>query len=62
MPFLLAGYERLHPAAGPLPAGLAFGIIGAGALACVGSGYLAQRGARGGRPGWRCGFPGRAVC
>ncbi|TGE25139.1 MFS transporter [Hymenobacter aquaticus] len=43
VPLLLSVYQRLHPAAGPLPAGLAFATIAAGAGACVGSGYLAQR-------------------
>ncbi|UOQ50766.1 MFS transporter [Hymenobacter cellulosivorans] len=43
VPLLLTIYRQLHPELRELPAGLAFGAIASGALACVGSGYLAQR-------------------
>ncbi|TGE29335.1 MFS transporter [Hymenobacter metallicola] len=43
VPLLLTTYRQLHPALPVLPAGLAFGTIASGALACVGSGYLARR-------------------
>ncbi|PJJ59542.1 MFS transporter [Hymenobacter chitinivorans] len=43
VPLLLTVYRQLHPGPAELPAGLAFGVIASGALACVGSGYLAQR-------------------
>ncbi|WP_188562472.1 MFS transporter [Hymenobacter frigidus] len=43
VPLLLATHAQLHPAAGAYGPGWAFGLIAAGAPACVAGGYLARR-------------------
>ncbi|SFQ59371.1 MFS transporter [Hymenobacter arizonensis] len=43
VPLLLATHARLHPEPGPVGPGWAFGLIAAGAPACVAGGYLARR-------------------
>ena len=43
VPLLLATHARLHPEAGAVGPGWAFGLIAAGAPACVAGGYLARR-------------------
>ena len=43
VPLLLAGYNQAHPAARLPVSTWSFGLIGAGALACVGSGLLSRR-------------------
>ncbi|MCC3151667.1 MFS transporter [Hymenobacter sp. BT770] len=43
VPLLLVTHARLHPESGPFGPGWAFGLIAAGAPACVVGGYLAQR-------------------
>ncbi|MFC7670246.1 nitrate/nitrite transporter [Hymenobacter humi] len=43
VPLLLATHAQLHPQAGAFGPGWAFGLIAAGAPACVAGGYLAQR-------------------
>ena len=43
VPMLLVTHVQLHPESGPFGPGWAFGLIAAGAPACVAGGYLAQR-------------------
>ncbi|WP_235184049.1 MFS transporter [Hymenobacter sp. IS2118] len=43
VPLLLATHAQLHPEAGPVSPAWAFGLIAAGAPACVAGGYLARR-------------------
>jgi MFS family permease len=43
VPLLLATHAQLHPATGSFGPGWAFGLIAAGAPACVAGGYLARR-------------------
>ncbi|MCC3157072.1 MFS transporter [Hymenobacter sp. 15J16-1T3B] len=43
VPLLLTSYNQAHPGAALPVAGWSFGLIGAGAVACVGSGLLSRR-------------------
>ena len=43
VPMLLVTHAQMHPESGPFSPGWAFGLIAAGAPACVAGGYLAQR-------------------
>ena len=43
VPLLLATHAQLHPGSAPYGPGWAFGLIAAGAPACVAGGYLARR-------------------
>lgn len=59
---LLSTHAQLHPAVGTYGPGWAFGLIAAGAPACVAGGYLARRRAACARPGWRWRCRARAAC